>query len=475
MVFSSPVFVFLFLPLTLGLYYLSPKLFRNTVLLLASLIFYAWGEIEFVAVMLGSIAANYSLALAIDRATSNRVKQALLLAAVGANLGALVVFKYTPLILETLAFVPPLKPLLPAHSFREIVLPLGISFFTFQALSYVIDVYRGQVPAHRNPLNIALYIALFPQLVAGPIVRYIDVAAQIHERSIGLDDLATGARRFILGLGKKMLIANTLAAPADAIFGMEPGSLQQGVAWVGLACYAFQIYFDFSGYSDMAIGLGRMMGFRFLENFAYPYAASSVTDFWRRWHISLSTFFRDYLYIPLGGNRCPAWRVYLNLGLVFFLCGLWHGANWTFVCWGLFHGLFLILERSMRAVSLPGILRVLRHAYVLLVVALAWVFFRCDTLPHAFHYLKNLAGWAGTAPMPASVDAQAALVLGVAAIGSMPLAAWWRKTRDSLEPTGSLRHAAMGLMSTAGLALILVGSAMKLASGSYNPFIYYRF
>ena len=294
----------------------------------------------------------------------------------------MIVFKYADFLVGNLnALLGPLR--LAPLSLPGIALPIGISFFTFQALSYVIDVYRREVPVQRNPFDLGLYIALFPQLIAGPIVRYHDVARQLVERVVTRQGFAYGVERFVVGLGKKVLIANTLAVQADLIFAIPADQLTAPVAWFGLVCYTLQIYFDFSGYSDMAIGLGYMFGFRFLENFSHPYVAQSITEFWRRWHISLSTWFRDYLYVPLGGNRGSALRTYRNLVLVFFLCGLWHGASWSFVVWGLLHGFLLVIERMGLGRLMARWPRALRHAWTLFFVMIAWVFFRADSLPQA--------------------------------------------------------------------------------------------
>ena len=339
MLFSSPVFLFVFLPLLLAAYFIAPRLLHNSVLLIASLLFYTWGEPRLVGVMLMAIAANYLLGLWVQRVRLTRAGPYVASLAVTFNLGVLGYFKYSEF------FISNVIALLPTWT-------TGISFYIFQAMSYVIDVYRGTTAAQRNPLNLALYVVFFPQLIAGPIVRYVDVAHELDSRAVDLADFAHGMRRFVTGLGKKMLIANSCAAVADVLFAAPPQQLPANVAWLGLICYSLQIYFDFSGYSDMAIGLGRMFGFHFVENFNYPYAAQSITDFWRRWHISLSSWFRDYLYIPLGGNRCGLWRTAFNLVIVFLLCGLWHGAEWTFVVWGAVHGCLLIVERYFRHVEL---------------------------------------------------------------------------------------------------------------------------
>jgi alginate O-acetyltransferase complex protein AlgI len=324
-----------------------------------------------------------------------------------------------------------------------------------------------------------LYLLVFPQLIAGPIVRYRQIAGQLAERRTTLEDFSCGVRRFIVGLGKKMLIANTLAGPADRIFGMPAGELTAAHAWLAVICYTLQIYFDFSGYSDMAIGLGRMFGFHFPENFNYPYIAQSVQDFWRRWHMSLSAWFRDYVYIPLGGNRTATSRMYFNLVLVFFLCGLWHGANWTFVIWGLFHGLFLVIERIGLAERLTRIPRPVRHAYLLGVVMTGWVFFRAETLGSAVAMLGAMAGGAGqipTAYTPSwflTPEVTVALVAGV--IGATPVMAALSRWRDTVHAGTPGRAIAWDALATTTLVLVLVGSIAQSAAGTYNPFIYFRF
>jgi alginate O-acetyltransferase complex protein AlgI len=476
LVFSSPIFLFLFLPVTLAVYFALPRRWRNPWLLGASLVFYGWGEPKFVAVMLASIVANFLLALWIDRFPDPRRRRLLLAAAVLANIGLLATFKYADFVVENLNSV---LAELHAQPLRlpQIALPIGISFFTFHALSYVIDVYRRKVPVQRNPFNIGLYIALFSQLIAGPIIRYHDVAQQLEERSVTRADFAYGVERFIVGLGKKVLIANSLAGPADLIFSIPGAQLTLPVAWLGLACYTLQIYFDFSGYSDMAIGLGRMFGFHFLENFNYPYIAQSMTEFWRRWHISLSNWFRDYLYIPLGGNRVAPGRVYLNLLIVFFLCGLWHGASWTFVFWGLFHGSFLVSERMGLARRMAAWRAPLRHAYLVLVVMVSWVFFRSATLSDAGRFLAAMMGMSPASglehPLALYADAQTLLALTIGAIGSTPVMPALKRWLERFHAppieigTSSIRLAAM--------ASILLASAMLLAAGTYNPFIYFRF
>lgn len=485
MVFSSTVFLFLFLPAVLLIVLALPRLWlQNAFLLVASLFFYAWGETFYVLVMIASILMNYVLGLlvALRRAHPSAARAALILAVV-ANLALLGAYKYAGFVVDTLNLLlahAGCRPLahLPVH------LPIGISFYTFQALSYVVDVYRGDARPQRNPFNLGLYISLFPQLIAGPIVRYRDVDDQLRARAITLPLFVSGVRRFALGLGKKVLLANSAAVVADRVFNLPPEHLTTGAAWTGAFAYALQIYFDFSGYSDMAIGLGRMFGFHFLENFNYPYIATSVREFWRRWHLSLSTWFRDYLYVPLGGNRGSPARTAFNLLLVFFLCGLWHGANWTFVVWGLYHGFFLMLERSAWGRWLDARPRPLQAAYTLLAVLIGWVFFRADSLPHALAYLAAMAGAArgdGIVLHAGMVWTTGfGLTAAVGTIASTPLwpvvaRAWhaWRQTRRG---QGLWLHE--GLLATLDLVYVpalLIACAVRLASGTYNPFIYFRF
>src|SRR2546425_1448106 len=371
MVFASPIFLFLFLPLILATYFLLPRRWGNAALLVASLAFYVWGEGLYATIVITSIAFNWALGKRIGDAKDPRARRRWLALAVAGNLAVLAIFKYANF------FVANLHAALGAHSWGAIAiaipLPLGISFFTFHSISYLVDIYRKNATAQRNIGSFALYILLFPQLIAGPIIRYKDIAQQIASRERRFADVAEGVRRFVIGLGKKVLIANTLGRVADQVFAIAPSELNTSVAWLGLVCYSLQIYFDFSGYSDMAIGMMRMFGFRVLENFNYPYISQSIREFWRRWHISLSNFFRDYLYIPLGGNRRGKVRGYANLVIVFLLCGLWHGANWTFILWGAWHGVFLVLERAGVEGALERTWRPLRHAYALAAVLGGWV------------------------------------------------------------------------------------------------------
>lgn len=480
MVFSSPIFVFLFLPVVLGLYFVLPKTWRNPLLLVGSLGFYAWGESKFIAVLIFSILFNHFCGRIIHASGKTRRARWLLAAAISVNLALLAAFKYGRFLITDIA-----NPVLTVVGLQPITLwsghlPIGISFFTFHALSYLIDIYRGSAQAQRSLGTTALYITLFPQLVAGPIIRYKDIAAQFIQRTVTLDDFATGVKRFTIGLGKKMLIANSVAITADQIFALPTGHLTTPVAWLAIICYTLQIYFDFSGYSDMAIGLARMFGFRFLENFNYPYISQSVQEFWRRWHISLSNWFRDYLYIPLGGNRGSERRTYANLVIVFFLCGLWHGASWTFVIWGLYHGAFLVLERLGLGPKLTRWPQPLRRLYTLLVVMVGWALFRADTLPQAGAIIAAMFGFASRTASPISVTSYLSpgLVLAMLAgvVGSAPFALLW--TLASAGQPNAVRAAPKMLASLfegAWIAAILVLSLVQVAADTYNPFIYFRF
>ena len=486
MLFTEPIFLFLFLPVLLGLYFLpSPSrehgAYGNWLLLVASVIFYASGGGAFTWLMLASIAFNYWMAIAVDRARASGRAERVLAAAVAINLVVLGLFKYANFFADNLNAGLQALGTAPL-SVPRVLLPIGISFYTFHAISYVVDVYRRDASAQKSPVHAALYLLLFPQLIAGPIIRYRDIADQLARRVVTLDDFALGVRRFVLGLGKKVLIANTVAEVADKIFGLPLAQLSPAHAWLGITCYTLQIYFDFSGYSDMAIGLGRMFGFRFPENFRWPYVADTVQEFWRRWHMSLSSWFRDYLYVPLGGNRVTPGRTYVNLVTVFFLCGLWHGASWNFVIWGLFHGAFLVIERLGLATSLRRLWRPLRHVYLLLVVMVGWVFFRADTLPGALGFLAAMAGRAATAPTPFTVQwyvtplLLATLLAGI--IGSMPIGPTlnrWRQTLAANSPDAAAPSWPVAIASVSVVGLVLLASIVQIAARTYNPFIYFRF
>jgi alginate O-acetyltransferase complex protein AlgI len=477
MLFSSPVFLFLFLPAVLALYYLAPARLKNILLLLSSLFFYAWGETVYVFLMLASALANFGFGLAINQSRDSRFHGTWLWAGVCFNLSLLIGFKYLNFLVENLNVLSQALNL-PAITLQEVHLPLGISFFTFQAMSYIIDVYRGEAAVQKRFSSIALYIALFPQLIAGPIVRYHDVANQILFRRIDAALVVSGIRRFVIGLGKKMLIANPLGEIADAVFSLPNNELGMAVVWFGVLCYALQIYFDFSGYSDMAIGLGRMFGFRFLENFNYPYIAQSLQEFWRRWHISLSRWFRDYLYIPLGGNRGSSLRTYFNLLLVFFLCGLWHGASWNFVIWGMIHGFFLVVERAGMNNVLNRLWPAVRHVYTLAVVCIAWVFFRAENLPYALDYLSAMLGFG---PVGHKADQLQVLILQpdillafiAGVVLATPLYPWLSRTWfiPYLRGWPAVNFVVQSFLIFGIFALAI----FAVASTTYNPFIYFRF
>jgi len=476
MLFSEPSFVFFFLPAVLLAYFLVGSRARDYVLLAFSLGFYAWGERVYVLVLCVSILLNWACGLAAGRSAG--ASRAPVVAAVVGNLLLLVGFKYTNFLVENFnVFLGGwgLRPL----RVPRVHLPIGISFFAFQGMSYVIDVHRRACPPQRSLIKLAMYKSFFPQLIAGPIVRYVDVAPQIESRTVTLDGFTEGIRRFTLGLGKKMIIANVVARPTDLIFALPASQLSGGLAWIGIVGYALQIYFDFSAYSDMAIGLGRMFGFRFLENFDYPYVATSMTEFWRRWHISLSSWFRDYLYIPLGGNRVSSGRRMLNLLVVFLLCGLWHGASWSFVVWGLFHGVFLILERVRALQVLRAPWRIVRHAYVLLVVLVSWVFFRADDLSTALGFLRALAGGAHpTQVVPGVrmfVDAQVVGAALLGAVGSAPVFPALRRWFERVSDGGSRAAGPLEAARLAGVLGVFIYAVSLMAAGSYSPFIYFRF
>jgi alginate O-acetyltransferase complex protein AlgI len=473
MVFSSATFLFYFFPLFLTLYYLLP--WKNAVLLVASLAFYAWGEPRFVPLLMLSAVLNYSVGYAIARWRS-RAKPLLWLG-IAANLMFLVYYKYIAFLFGIVSDV--LAPFGHQIKIPEVVLPLGISFFTFQGISYLIDVFRHEVSAQKSFWRFAMYKAMFPQLIAGPIVRYKQIAHEIDHRTMPNSRVWSGFHQFIVGLAQKVLIANTVALPADRLFAVDPGQLSTIGAWIGIACYSIQILYDFAGYSNMAIGIGQMIGFSYPPNFNRPYSSSSVTEFWRRWHMSLSSWFRDYLYIPLGGNRFSPLRTYLNLAIVFLLCGLWHGAAWTFIIWGAWHGALLIVERAGLGMLLARLPRALSHAYTLLVVMIGWVFFRANDVPYALKFLGvmfgNSASGAQEYAWQAEVGASVATALLVGAI--LAISTVGRDASPSGRAAAAQGYDTLVMVSLryalSGIALILC--AASLAAGTYNPFIYFRF
>jgi alginate O-acetyltransferase complex protein AlgI len=460
MVFSSVTFLFYFLPAFLLLYYILP--WKNTVLLCASLVFYAWGEPRFIPLLLSLTLLNYALGRAIARIGSRRTL--LLGTGVTVNLAVLAYYKCAGLFASAFSLGP-------GQDLSSIALPLGMSFFVFQGISYLVDVYRGQVVPQSRLLTFAMYKTMFPQLIAGPIVRYQQIAGDIVSRDTPARRVWRGFGQFITGLAQKVLIANTVALAADRLFDAGAAHLSTAAAWLAVLCYAIQILFDFAGYSNMAIGIGQMIGFSFPANFNHPYSSGSVTEFWRRWHISLSTWFRDYVYIPLGGNRGAPWRTYANLSVVFLLCGLWHGVAWTFVIWGAWHGALLALERAWLGTLLARLPRVAGQAYMLLAVMLGWVFFRANDVPSALRMLNVMftAHDGGAMAHPWQLDIGppqwTALAAGCALSMWRPPQRWNRAASSSI-------YTALTAGATL-VALILCGAS--LAGGTYNPFIYFRF
>lgn len=469
MVFSSPIFLFYFLPIVLLLYILAKRsiYLQNMVLFFASLVFYFWGEKEYSILVMFSILVNYFIGIWIHDTGSDAIKKLVLGAGIVINISFLIYFKYYNFIindiLSSLFNVPKLSPSQMIH------LPLGISFFTFHGLTYITDIFRKEAEVSRNPLNVGLYVLFFPQLIAGPIVRYKDIDTQLRGRSIDSEKLYTGTVRFIIGLAKKVLVANTLGNIADQIFALEHKHVSGSLTWLALLCYTLQIYYDFSGYSDMAIGLARVMGFQFLENFDFPYSATSIKDFWRRWHISLSTFFRDYVYIPLGGNKKGVGRTYLHLLVIFFLTGLWHGASWNFLIWGLFHGFFLVIERAGMGKIIDKMPRLISQLYTLFIVVIAWLFFRIENVADIGFYLKKLFfidTYSSLAYYPLYyLRSNVLITFLIACIFVFPI-----------HQTSSFKKFTHFKWFRDVIYLILfILSLAMLSSSTYNPFIYFRF
>lgn len=478
MVFSSVIFLFYFLPLTLFIYYFARR--RNLVLLVASLLFYSWGEMEYLFLLMVSCLINYAFGLMIEKKWPVSANKSMI-AGISVNILILVFFKYTNFMADSInQFLPEAMKI----SVAKIRLPLGISFFTFHSLSYLVDIYRKKASAEKNPVNLMLYITMFPQLVAGPVIRFNIIAGEIRQRKESSDKFVKGIRFFITGLAQKVLIANTVAAPADKIFALPFSEIDAGLAWLSAILYTIQIFFDFAGYSNMAIGLGLFFGLTFPENFNYPYISQSITEFWRRWHMTLSQWFRDYVYIPLGGNQSGNLKTCRNLFVVFFLCGLWHGASWTFAAWGIYHGLFLIFERMWFGNVISRIWRPLRHIYTMMAVITGWVLFRSDGFTQALSHFKAMAGFGAGSGKIYSVsqyldrnDIIIAIFAGV--LFSMPLPDFGAKIRQIIklpEPEKTVIHDVAGYVFTNIVFLILaVLVVMNLAASSYNPFIYFRF
>ena len=474
MVFSSLTFLYAFLPAALLVYFVCPARLRNGALLLVSLVFYGWGEPVYILIMLLTIAVNYVAGRLIGRfgARTGR-SRAVMAVAVALSLLTLGFFKYTDFIIGSVGglFGSDLGAL-------GIALPIGISFYTFQTLSYTIDVWRGDVKAQSNVVAFAAYVVMFPQLIAGPIVRYREVERQLAKRTVGVSGFACGVRRFVVGLSKKVLLANRAGELWSTVSAIDVGELPAATAWLGAVAFAFQIYFDFSAYSDMAIGLGRMLGFSFAENFDYPYISSSVTEFWRRWHISLGTWFREYLYIPLGGNRNGTARTALNLLLVWTVTGLWHGASWNFVIWGFYFGVLIAAEKLFLSRLLDRLPKVVSTAAAMLAVLLGWVLFASENLPAALAYLGAMLGASGSAGNSETVYLlyTNAVLLALCALGSTALPKrLWRSVTARLENAGTIGAAAGTVIGNAAVLLAMALSTACLVSDTYNPFLYFRF
>ncbi len=469
MVFSSTMFLFLFMPVVLLGHSIIRKELRNVFLLLMSLGFYAYGEPKFVFVMIASCIVNYVSAYLIAKFERVLIlKRLFLVCSLLCNLGILFYYKYFNFVISNINGLFGTDFVL-----RNIVLPIGISFFTFQGMSYVIDVYTGKVEVQKNPLNVMLYVSLFPQLIAGPIVRYSDINSQIEERTVSADGFVLGLKRFTYGLAKKVIISNHMALIADLAFNSEVSKLSAAMAWLGAICYTLQIYFDFSGYSDMAIGLGKMLGFDFLENFNYPYISKSITEFWRRWHISLSSWFRDYVYIPLGGNRRG--NVYVNLWVVFILTGIWHGASWNFIFWGIWHGFFIMAERILKKkevnIKLP---KILKWLYTVLIVIIGWVFFRAADLTTAVCYLKSMIMLNGNSLTDSAAGYYFANIAVLLIIGTVLCAPIYKKLGEISDKFVLPNRLRAVFSPVFIICLFLLAAAFTVAS-TYNPFIYFNF
>ncbi|HSH67498.1 MAG TPA: MBOAT family O-acyltransferase [Bacteroidia bacterium] len=481
MLFNSLLFLYYFLPLVLLGNILLQDRFRNKFLLVASLIFFAWGGVSYTFIFIGSILLNFAGGIFIDRTRSNaKRKKTVFVCIVSLNLLILGIFKYGGFVVENINWIYDNFGM-NTLDVPRILLPIGISFYTFHGLSYITDVYRGTTLPQRKLSDLSLYMSFFPQLIAGPIVRYKDISKQLTERTFSYSNFNTGMYRFFIGLGKKVLVANTLAYLADTFFNSDPGNLGIFSAWLGIICYTFQIYFDFSAYSDMAIGLARCLGFTFKENFNFPYLAESIKDFWRRWHISLSSWFKDYVYIPLGGNRNGKFKTYRNLITVFFLTGLWHGASWNFIIWGFFHGFFIILESTVFGRVLNRLWKPFRVAYGFIVVLIGWVLFRADTLEIAIAYYKAMLGMNGKSEsffneFITKLNMEQILCLVIAIAGSFGLL---KRFNDfDQDPEKEMVLGKSSLLDPFKLIFsfcLLIICTVYLISGTYNPFIYFRF
>lgn len=466
MVFSSTIFLCVYLPLVLLGYYICPKKGRNLFLLIVSLVFYAWGEPKYVFLMIFSILVNYIFGRLMDKHRENKKRLKLMLVlSVVIDLGLLSVFKYTDFVITNINAI-----FGSSFDLLNIALPIGISFYTFQAMSYTIDVYRNDVRVQKNLIDFGMYITMFPQLIAGPIVRYADVQDQLADRSVTTADFSEGIMRFVVGLGKKVLLANQMGAVWSDIYALG-GDVSALMAWTGAIAYTFQIYFDFSGYSDMAIGLGRMFGFKFPENFRYPYQSVSITDFWRRWHITLSTWFKEYLYIPLGGNRRGLARQALNLLIVWSLTGFWHGAGWNFVMWGLYYFVILFIEKLFLLKALDKLPKFFRHVYALLLIIIGWVIFASDDVSVLLPYLGSMFGANGAiGGMDVYTLLTKAVLLIICCIASTEL-----PKKLFLSAAGAMNEKAAFTLKSVLMIALLALSMILLIGDSYNPFLYFRF
>ncbi|MFG6329093.1 MAG: MBOAT family protein [Lachnospiraceae bacterium] len=479
MVFSNAVFLFIFLPVVVSVYYILKQELKNLWILMASLFFYAWNRPSFIVILIGSMVINYAGAILAEKSKTLFYKKLFLFSAVGINLVLLFYFKYFNFTINTVN-----RLFRSDIQFAAVVLPVGISFFTFQGLSYLIDVYRNDVAAQKSFLKFGMYISMFPQLVAGPIIRYKDIVTEIDNRSASIENIAGGGiRYFITGLFKKVIIADTMAVTANAIFDREPSLNLPATAWLGILAYTLQIFFDFSGYSDMAVGLGQIFGFNFSQNFNYPYISKSITEFWRRWHISLSSFFRDYVYIPLGGNKK---HVYINVAVVFLLTGIWHGAAFTFILWGIWHGFFNMLEKYLKSKKKQEgrskeagyaksiVITVMQHVYTLLVVMAGWVLFRSPGVKHAIKYILSMFGIRNTDTSEFDVwfylDNWTMLVLLLAVLMCMPV---FNKLYGFLER--KINGNILIPVTYSGLLLMLFLCVLQVASNTYSAFIYFQF
>lgn len=468
MVFSSIFFLFYFLPITLLIYYIVPRKFKNTVLFISSLIFYGWGEPIYITIMIFSTIVDYSHGILIEKYRYNRQRTKLiLLSSVVINLGLLCFFKYTDF------FIQNINMLLSTNlSYLELPLPIGISFYIFQTMSYTIDVYLDKSPVQKNIISFGTYVALFPQLIAGPIVQYNTVAHQLNNRKENISQFSQGIERFVVGLGKKVLLANNIGMLWDEIQGLSTSDMTVFTAWLGIIAFSFQIYFDFSGYSDMAIGLGKMFGFDFLENFNYPYISQSITEFWRRWHISLGSWFRDYVYIPLGGNRVGLLKLFRNITIVWFLTGFWHGASWNFILWGIYFGVIIMLEKGFLLKVLSKVHPIIRHIYALFLILIGWVLFSFENISRGLEYLKIMLGFER---LPLYDQrflyyfTSYGIVLILLILCSTPIL---KMVLDLLKKKLKRLEGAILQLS---LLLIMIFSIAYLVDSTYNPFLYFRF